>query len=191
MSFWGLFWLIVIIGGAAAILSGVANAKKANEQGTALTTLPDFQPAVVFKGSDGGAGLAIDPTRNKFAISTGARNTKVFNFSDLVAVEVLRNGTSVHKTNRGSQLAGAAVGAVLLGPVGLLLGGITGSKRSVEKINRLSLKLFTTDLINPVHEIVFFAGPAMKPESLAVKQATTELDKWHGRFQTILQRANT
>ena len=186
MGFWGWFWLIVIGVVIYSIVVAKNQANKAKEQGNALATIPDFKPAVVFKGAYGGAGVAIDAERNRFAISYGANNTKLFDFSNLVAVEVLRNGSSLHKTNRGSQVAGAAVGAVLLGPVGLLLGGLTGSKRSVEKVDRLSLKIFTNDLVNPAHEIVFFNVPKSKPDSLIVKQASQELDAWFGRFQTIL-----
>ncbi len=49
-------------------------------------------------------------------------------WSDLNSVEIEKNGQSVQQTNRGSQVMGAAVGAVLLGPLGLLVGGVTGSK---------------------------------------------------------------
>lgn len=186
MGVFGWFLVIIAIAFIWGIISAIGNSQKAKEQGNALATIPDFKSAVVFKGAYGGAGVAIDAERDKFAISYGPNNTKVFGFADLVAVEVLRNGSSVHKTNRGSQVAGAAVGAVLLGPVGLLLGGLTGSKRSEEKIDRLSLKVFTNDLVNPVHEIVFFNIPKSKPDSLVVKQASQELDAWFGRFQTIL-----
>lgn len=185
MGFWGWFWLIVIVSVSWAILKLWVDGQKHKGQGTALSVIPDFSPTVMFKGSGGGAGVAIDPATNKFAIADGHR-LKVFSFADLVAVEVLRNGTSLQKTNRGSQVAGAAVGAVLLGPVGLLLGGLTGSKRSVEKVDRLSLKIFTNDLIEPVHEIVFHNMAGSKPDSFSVQQASKELDAWHGRFQTIL-----
>lgn len=190
--FWFCVIVIVVLG--VGIIGAQADAekaaRKARQQGKALSNIPDFQPAIVFEGSSGNAGLALDPTNNKFAIARGAHNTKVFNFSDLVGVEVLRNGSSIHKTNRGGQVAGAAVGAVLLGPVGLLLGGLTGSKRSVQKIDRLSLKIFTNDLITPVHEIVFYNVPGSKPESKEVKRASQRLDSWHARFQTILAMSN-
>lgn len=186
MGFWGWFWLIVIVIAGAAILQSWAQGEQHKEQATALAAIPDFTPAVVHKGFGGGAGLAIDPAGNRFAVSYGAQNTNVFDFADLVAVEVLRNGSSVHKTNRGSQVAGAAVGAVLLGPVGLLLGGLTGSKRAIEKVDRLSLKIFTNDLMQPVHEVVFFDMKGTKPDSAPVKEASLELDAWHGRLQTIL-----
>lgn len=183
----GLFFGAAIIWG---IIQGVSQSTKHKEQGQALLAIPDFRPLVQFNGASGGSGVGIDPNNNKFAIITG-KNTRVFSFADLVAVEVLRNGSSLTKTNRGSQVAGAAVGAVLLGPLGLLLGGVTGSKRNVEKVDRLSLKIFTNDLVTPIYEIVFFGGPQSKPDSFVVKQGAQQLDEWYGRFQTILHmRAN-
>ncbi|MFK4823745.1 hypothetical protein ACI0FM_02940 [Paenochrobactrum sp. BZR 588] len=184
----GLMFFAAIVWG---ICKGVAESNQHKEQGQALASIPDFRPVVQFNGASGGAGVAIDPANNKFAITSRA-NTRVFSFTDLVAVEVLKNGSSLTKTNRGSQVAGAAVGAVLLGPLGLLLGGVTGSKRNIEKVDRLSLKIFTNDLVTPVHEVVFFGGPQSKPDSLLVKQGAQQLDEWHGRFQTILHmRTNT
>jgi hypothetical protein len=69
----------------------------------------------------------------------------------------------MQKTNRGGQAVGAAVGAALLGPAGLLLGGLTGSKQNIEQVDKLSLKIYTNDLINPVHEIVFHNLSGSKP----------------------------
>lgn len=190
----GTFWTVTGIFFALALFAGImqsiGQSSKQKAQGQALALIPDFIPSVVLNGMSGGAGVAIDATRNKFAISNGPNHASVFNYSDLVSVEVLRNGSSVHQTNRGSQVAGAAVGALLLGPVGLLLGGLTGSKRSSEKINKLSLKIFTTDIVNPVHEIVFFNGPPSKPDGVLVTMASNELDAWHGRFQTIMRMGN-
>lgn len=186
MGFWELFFLFLFIAVGLIIWVGQIQAKHQTAQSTALSTIPDFNPAVMFLGGLGGAGVALDPVNNKFAISYGAHNSSIFRFEDLVGVEVLRNGSSVQKTNRGGQAIGAAAGAVLLGPVGLLLGGLTGSKRSIEKVDRLSLKIFTNNLVQPVHEIVFFAAPGSDPNSFLVKQASQNLDAWHGRFQTIL-----
>jgi hypothetical protein len=42
--------------------------------------------------------VAIDLDRNRFAISKGTQNPKVFSFSDLVGVEVLRNSSLTAST---------------------------------------------------------------------------------------------
>jgi hypothetical protein len=148
------------------------------------STRPSALAALIF-----GPAIALDPESNQFAIAKRGTPPEVYAFDQLIAVEALKNGGSVHKTNRGSQVAGAAVGGILLGPVGLLLGGVTGSKRVEQKITRLSLKIFTDDLVSPVTEILFFDSPSgSQPGSFAVSIAARQLDEWHGRFQTILHK---
>lgn len=186
-------WIIgfIVIAVVVGVLAEVGKSKAETQVANALQVIPNFAPELIYRGKAGRAGLAIDTKTNRFAIGTNSSDVKVFNFSQLVSVEVLKNGTSISKTNRGSQVAGAAIGAVLLGPIGLLLGGLTGSKRSVEKIDKLSLKIYTDDLLRPANEIVFFDMPKTKPDSILVKAASEELDTWFGRFQTIMHKNST
>lgn len=183
-----MMWLF----GAAAIaivfimcLGSAAARKKSN----AMASIPGFNAAVTFGGVSFGPGLALDPVTNRFAIAKSGKPPEIYGFDQLMAVEVLKDGGSVHKTNRGSQLAGAAMGGALLGPVGLLLGGVTGSRRVENNVSRLSLKIFTDDLVSPVTEVCFFEhSGGMKADSIPVRVAMNQLDEWHGRFQTILRK---
>lgn len=185
-------WLLTLIGIAVAfflwITRGVnqdINLGKA--QATALAAIPDFNPVVIYGGGTSKAGIAIDPLINKFALIYSGEPARLFDFDQLIAAEVERNGDSVIQTDRGSQVVGATVGAFLLGPIGLLLGGATGSKRNITEIKRLSLKLYTNDILKPVHEIVFLdSSVGLKSDSLTVKKAALSLDEWYGRFRTVL-----
>lgn len=85
------------------------------------------------------------------------------------------------------RLAGAAVGAMLLGPLGLLVGGLSGSKKKVETVRELSLKLYLADLQRPVVKLVFFKSSSNhKPTDFAMTEAAKRLDNWYGRLRTII-----
>lgn len=178
---------IVFIGFVIMLVWASADVDAGKKNQVALSQIPNFNPTVAYGGGLLKFGVARDPGSHKFALIKHGQAPKIYYFHQLVAVEVERNGVSIQKTNRGSQIAGAAIGGMLLGPAGLLLGGLTGSKRSVDKIKKLSLKIFTNDLYAPVNEIVFFnSSSGAKQDSPVVKAASNELDRWHGRFQTIL-----
>ncbi|GAJ95858.1 hypothetical protein [Rhizobium rhizogenes] len=185
-------WVVILVCFVAFVIvvRWLPERKKIRTLNKALARMENFNPLVSRAPSGQSTGIAIDPTSNRFVL-TDSERLKVFSFSDLIAVEVMKNGTSISVTNRGSQAAGAAVGALLLGPVGLLLGGVTGSKRNIQKIEQLSLKIFTNDLVKPVYEIVFFSGKPLDPRSTLIKKASEELDTWHGRFRTILHGAHS
>lgn len=109
----------------------------------------------------------------------------------IATVEVLRDGGSITSTNRGSQVAGAAVGGILLGGVGLLVGGLSGSKRTQQTINEVAIKLIVDDRVNPVHTIPFFRfpGKGLDPNHVMVKQTLAKLDHYHALLVNAVRAA--
>lgn len=117
-------WTIIIVAvlllalfGWAAHSQAQVNHSKAVDR---LATIPGYTAQVVQPLDSGGGSLSIDPSSNRFAVTLAGMPPKVYGFSELASVEVETNGRTLTRTNRGSQVAGAAVGAVLLGPFGLL-----------------------------------------------------------------------
>jgi len=179
---------IVVVIFAVGIPALRREVRERAEMENQIANLPAFRPELRFDQADAALSLLLDPHSHQFVLAKPREAPRLYSFDQLVAVDVERNGSSLQKTNRGSQMMGAAVGGVLLGPVGLLLGGLTGTKREEVRVKRLSLKLFTNDLQKPVSEVVFFNHPqGVKPDSLVVKTAAQQLDEWHGRFRTILR----
>ena len=167
------------------ILHGASKKKEIEQK---LQALPAFAPAIRFKENSTNTTLALDPSSEQWAVVGLEGPARLYGFNQLVAVEIERDGASLEKTNRGSQLAGAAVGAAFLGPVGLLIGGLSGSKRQEPTVKRLALKLYTNNLQSPVSKITFFDHPSgLKVGDQQVVQAVSELEKWHARFLTVLQ----
>lgn len=110
-------------------------------------------------------------------------------WSDINAVEIERNGQSIQQTNRGSQVMGAAVGAMLLGPLGLLMGGMSGSKRQKERVNELSLKILIDDRSAPVHRIVFFRmkGSGVDASSILLKEPARKMEHFHALLSNAVR----
>jgi len=110
-------------------------------------------------------------------------------FSQISAVEIERNGQSLTQTNRGSQVMGAAVGAVLLGPLGLLMGGLTGSKRNKQRVSELALKIIVDDPRAPVHRVVFFRmkGDGVDAKSGLLREPAKKLEHFHALISNAIR----
>lgn len=78
-----------------------------------------------------------------------------YSFSSITSVELLRDGTAITTTNRTSQMLGAAVGELVAGPVGLLIGGLTASRRTSRRVGQIGLKIIVNDTLRPVYTIDF------------------------------------
>ncbi|MBT3070949.1 hypothetical protein KKP04_08720 [Rhodomicrobium sp. Az07] len=161
-------------------------AKLREKQLGTLASVPNFKPDVQYASPDGSTVLGFDITTEQFIIAGWNRPLQLFRFADLVDVAIEKDGTLIQKTNRGSQVFGATAGALLLGPVGLVMGGVTGSKRSEERIRKLSLKIYVNDLGQPLHEIVFFSHPSgVDPNSFLLAPSYRQAEEWFGRFRNV------
>lgn len=159
--------------------------KRNAEFDLALKSYPEFQCFYKYVSPFGGTSIAYDAASCQIAFYE-KNIVNLVKSESIIDVEILRNNSSVQKTNRGSQAMGAAVGGVLLGPVGILLGGLTGSKRIEDKIEKLSLRIFTNNSFFPMHEVIFFKSPGTDASnSFAINQAS-ELDTWYGRVRSLM-----
>lgn len=151
-----------------------------------MASLPNFSPDCV-EFLDGGLVIALDGTNKKLFFKEGnGGHTSVLHYEQVLAVEITKNGSSVTKINRGSQVAGAAVGAVLFGPVGLLLGGLTGSRRTEEKVSKLAVKVYTNKADRPVRELVFYKGLPMPADQITNTVAARKMEEWYARLRAIV-----
>ncbi|MGX1800941.1 SHOCT domain-containing protein [Brevundimonas naejangsanensis] len=116
-----------------------------------------------------------------------------YDFADIAAVEIIKNGASVVSTNRGSQFLGAAIGGVALGGVGLLAGALTGSKRTNEGIRELSVKITVDDHVRPLHVLKIFQCADKKglaADSIVVTHAAEQADRINAHFVNGMRRAD-
>ena len=187
------FIAAVIIGGIVWLMSSFSKSKE-NYIDQRLQGIENFSADLIFKSGICDNAIALDRNRKRIAVVLNAIKTMsmslepiVYNFDELIAVEVIKDDMSVTKTNRGSQIASAAVGGILLGSAGLLLGGLSGSKRHESKISKLSLRLYTSDLAFPVQEIHFWDSGSNGVDPSSLQPVIAEMDQWYGRLRVIVE----
>jgi len=114
--------------------------------------------------------IEFDQNRKQFrlipAISSRNKIQKVYNCDDIIEYELMEDGNTV--TSGG--LGRAAVGGVLLGGVGAIVGGVTGKKRSKSVIENFNIKLTLNDFQNPTVYIELLNKKKIKTNSNKYKE---------------------
>ncbi len=123
-------------------------------------------------------------------------------FADLRDANVELDGVSVTRsrtetaTNRGSQLAGGLIGGALLGPVGLLAGGLSGSttatSKAIEarKIKSVRLVIRVADRETPLRTVVFCDhsyGDGFEATGPIIAPAVERAAHYHALLRQIIE----
>ena len=162
------------------------SSRRKNKTRNAFENIPSFSPTQIFCSDDSATGVSVDQSQNKVAFSDQKRKIYVYDFKDIISVETVINGNSVYKTNRGSQVVGAAVGGLLLGGTGLLIGALTGKKSKEEKVSKISTIIGVSDIDKPSHEIIFYDSQPTKIDGLVGEVWAEKADEWTQRFNAII-----
>lgn len=154
-----LFFPIFLIGGVVIGAVLVSSWLKAREQTALIRAIRQdhekFQPSHHFCGADNNTGLVLDAKRFELALySNRGRKVGAFTHRELIRSEIVEDGGSVTSTNRVSQLAGAAVGAALIGGVGVIVGGLSGKKRSQQDVSKISVDVTLKSVDEPIWTVV-------------------------------------
>lgn len=131
-------------------------AQKRQQTDDRLKRISNHKSSQRYTSANGDVTLSIDETNKQISIvSLNSYKDKVYSYHDILKSEILTDGISVTSTNRGSQLGGALLGGLLAGGVGALIGGLSGSTTSQEKVKKVELNVIVNDSVNPIHKIAF------------------------------------
>jgi hypothetical protein len=147
----------------------------------------------IFFNKENTKAIAIDELNKKIYIYSLHDKTNCYDFNDIIQSELIIDDQTVTSSNRGSQIVGMAIGGMLAGGIGALIGGLSGGKTTKQEIKNIELKLTINDMNNPNFRINFLS-PLTKvgwsKDSVRVKNAFSEIEKWHGYFDIILKQQN-
>lgn len=167
-------------------------AKKRNETDDRLKLIPNHKSSQRYTSANGDNTLSIDETSKKISfVSLNSYMNRVYSYRDILKSEILTDGISVTSTNRGSQLGGALLGGVLAGGIGALIGGLSGSTTSEEKVKKIELNVIVNDTANPIHKIAFLdATTSFAKNSSEYKNAYNEAYHCHQLIGVLIRQAD-
>ena len=168
--------------------------KKLNSQkakvNNIINNIKDFKVSKSILSNDSTQALAIDETLTKIYILKSAwstTNNKVYSYKDILSVEIIENGNTITKTNRGSQIGGVLVGAVLLGGAGAVIGGLSGTKREVKTIESIGLKILLNNQKSSIFELTLYK---IGKDTAKPQVALSTAHRWHDLITVLINKAD-
>lgn len=114
----------------------------------AIVKKPIFTPTKAVGGYFG-----INETTREWAVGRGLipsmKNAAIYSYDDIIDFELIEDGTSVTKGGLGR----AAVGGLVFGGVGAIVGGVTGGKKANQKCTSMMVKITVNNVNAPVEYI--------------------------------------
>lgn len=112
---------------------------------------------------------------------------RVFDYKDIISVEIIEDSVTVSKTNRTSQLVGAGIGGAIAGGAGAIVGGLSGKTTGSTEITNITLRVITTDEQNTVFDLPFLEKKSpIKKSSNEYSKAIQDVHKWNSIIKNII-----
>jgi hypothetical protein len=160
-----------------------------------IQNLQTFTASQGMIAADSHTGLAIDEKAAQIALSEydddiqASPTTTICSYKDIISSEIYEDGTTLTKTSRMSQVKGALLGDLLGGSAGMVIGGLSGKKRSYHEIAQIVLRIIVNNTEKPVYDIVFLDHTVMKTSS-EYKMTIAKARHWHALITVLIKRAD-
>jgi hypothetical protein len=118
-------------------------------------------------------------------MATATAQFKIASGESILSIEVVEDGKTITKTDRGSQIGGALIGGLAFGGVGAVIGGLSGKTSSEIKVNKLTLHLIIDDVQRPVFDIDLLSFQTQKG-SFTYQEAVKKIDYWYGLLSVLV-----
>lgn len=183
-----------IIGVVVFIIIQLKASDRKKQLISAIKEKKDFNSSKEFIGNDCKSILAIDENSNTLCLATYENKqalAKIYTYRDLLETEILEDGESLTKTNRGSQLGGALLGGLMLGGIGAILGGLSGSKRNIDKVSRVDLKVIVNDEEKPLFLLNFLeSSDGEEKDSFFYKVSIRQAREINALLTVLIKKAD-
>lgn len=164
------------------VIFGIINAKKKNEWGDKLNEIDktlnsqEFTTSKVFRHKGNEFEVAIDATQRKFCYIEAKTAKKTFySYDDVISVEIVKDGVIVSTKSTTSTIGRAAVGGLLAGGVGAVIGGSTAKTTTTNEVHKIVVKVHLRNIECPTLNMVIFDG-IMEEDAELMDEARSLMD---------------
>ncbi|CAB3696995.1 hypothetical protein LMG26690_02421 [Achromobacter animicus] len=185
-------FLILLVCAIALYMYLKAQARRRAEEALvrSLSTVNGEESAHVLLSFNRRAGIAISRDAKSVCLAGGNWiNAEVFDISEVLGAELYIDGECETSTSRSSQIAGAAVGGLLLGGVGLIVGGLSGKKKTNRKVSSIEVRVVVNDTNNPLHDVPLLQRETSR-NSPEAKRIIEEARLFHAQLDVLIKRAD-
>jgi len=187
-----LLFAISLIGLIAwAIYERTAMAGKTKALDLAFSSIRDFTQTARWTCGTLDQAMAIDASRGKLALVRlygDAHHTTVLAATQVMSAEIIEDGTHIQKTARMGQIGGAALGGLVLGPAGAIIGGLSGQKKQINKASLIELNILTENIREPLFQATFLNVETDKSGAI-YRTAIQDARLWQGRIKALIHSA--
>jgi hypothetical protein len=182
----GFFFIVILILG---ILKAIDEHRDKRNLSNRIKSIKNFKTSDKFVSKNGKSGIAIDKFKKEVCLFYPSGMSKIVPYNDIISCEIYEDGFEMTKTSRTSQIAGVAVGGLLLGGAGAIVGGLSGKRRSLNKINSINLRIIINSVNMPSISINFL-NVECKKNSVICKEAQDEVQCWYSMLKVIIKQAD-
>lgn len=183
--------IITISGISLAFYYMYSRNKRKKKLSNIFSELNNFAPYKKYVDVKNGiSGIAYDKVQKSIALVKSSKGDIVCNkyhYKDILSAEVFVDGNSITKTSRSSQLGGALLGGLTFGPIGAVIGGLSGKQKTENTVSRVDLQVVVNDEENPRYIINFHSGEM--PKNLA-KRYINKAEDWKSLIEILIRKAD-
>ncbi|MCA1021654.1 hypothetical protein [Halobacillus litoralis] len=181
----GILFLAVV----AMISSAESSMEEPKRQALAekLESISHTKKFVKLKGLE---AILYDNATESIHILNGSEVTTLSK-KDIMQVEIVEDKESISQSSRSSQIGRAALGGLVAGGAGFIVGGLSGKKTHHDEVSEMSLRLVVDDADNPIREFTFYKNDyKLKTNSSLYKRQHGDIFEWFKTVEVLIARAD-
>ena len=121
----------------------------------------------------------------------GEKNSEdLIKFSNIISVELLEDGRTVYSKSAMRTIGGAAVGGILAGGAGTVVGGLSGNTNVKDKISKIDVKLLLRDYIKNSITVTFFSEAEVEKGGFVYNVAHNTAIELVDKIKVIIDKAD-